>query len=48
MKFQWCGVRGLNVSDINVLLSITLLDECMLLMSVCSSNVSVPARLLSI
>jgi len=48
MKFQWCGVRGLNVRDINVLLSITLLDECMLLMSVCLSIVSVPGRLLSI
>ena len=35
-------------SGINVLLSITLVDECVLLMSVCWSHVSVPGRLLSI
>jgi len=36
------------VRDSNSLVSIALLDECVLLISVCSSNVSVPERLLSI
>ena len=35
-----------GVPDSNVLLSIALMDECMLVYSVCSNNVSVPGTLL--